>query len=175
MDSSRAAWVRGGIRLISSASRKSVNSGPWCRENVLVARLKTLLPMISAGIRSDVHCTRLNSSANNWAMALITRVLAMPGTPSSKACPWQRTASRQCLINSGCPTITFFNSLRPWSRTRLAIIMRRFLLFFLGNKFHFVGVTAQPLHQIQHLGLGYLVGTQAGLDFVQRGFQVLVF
>ena len=71
MASSRAAWVFGGVRLISSASSSSQNSGPSVSEKAEVWKLKTLEPMMSAGIRSGVNWMRPNSSfsvrAKVWA------------------------------------------------------------------------------------------------------------
>ena len=56
--SSSAAWVLGGVRLISSASRKSVNTGPRERWNVPVRGSSTWVPTTSAGIRSGVNWMR---------------------------------------------------------------------------------------------------------------------
>ena len=42
-------------------------------------------PMMSAGIRSGVHCTRLSSSPSTVPSVSTNRVLARPGTPMSKA------------------------------------------------------------------------------------------
>ena len=63
--SSSADCVLAGARLISSASRKVVKSGPFTSENSLRCRLKTLVPVISAGIRSGVNWMRLNSRAQH--------------------------------------------------------------------------------------------------------------
>ena len=51
----KPACVLAGARLISSASRKEVNTGPLSRLNSLRSRLKTLVPVMSAGIRSGVN------------------------------------------------------------------------------------------------------------------------
>src|SRR6185369_8200793 len=149
MASSTAACVRGGMRLTSSASSRSVKSGPWCKVNVLVERLSTLLPIMSAGIRSEVHCTRRNSSVNSRAKLLITSVLAIPGTPSSRAWPPHKTVSRHWLINSSWPTMTLASSVRPCVSTRDTFCMKVGLLFLRRNQFQILGVKAELLYQIQ--------------------------
>ena len=93
MTSSRADCVFGGVRLISSATRKSVKTGPGRNSNWLFCRLKTLVPTISDGIRSGVNCTRLQSSAIRRARVRAISVLAVPGTPSSSTWPPQSIAS----------------------------------------------------------------------------------
>ena len=60
--SSRAAWVLGGVRLISSASSSSVKIGPRVRVKVEVWKLNRLAPMMSPGIRSGVNWMRPKSS-----------------------------------------------------------------------------------------------------------------
>src|SRR6266540_3745948 len=65
---SSAACVLGGVRLISSASRKFVNTGPgrnssWCRPDE-GSSLMMSVPVMSDGVRSGVNCTRRNSMAS---------------------------------------------------------------------------------------------------------------
>ena len=55
MHSNNAAWVRGVARLISSARRMFVNTGPGRNSNAPVAGIYTLTPVISDGIRSGVN------------------------------------------------------------------------------------------------------------------------
>ena len=56
--SSRADWVFAGARLISSASRSCVKSGPCTKRNWLVSRSKIYEPVTSLGIRSGVNWIR---------------------------------------------------------------------------------------------------------------------
>src|SRR5215467_7007274 len=168
MASSNAAWVRGGMRLTSSARRRSVNSGPRCSENVLVERLSTLLPMMSAGIRSEVHCTRRNSRSNIRAKHLMTNVLAMPGTPSSNAWPPHRIVSRHWLISSSWPTMTFASSVRPCVSTRDTVCMRNDLLSFKRNELQAAGMDIQLLDQSQRHTFPQLRIVHRGLDFQQQ-------
>src|SRR5262249_16090176 len=50
--SSNADWVRGGVRLSSSARSTSVKTGPATKENSCRRGSKTLVPRRSTGIRS---------------------------------------------------------------------------------------------------------------------------
>ena len=59
--SSRAACVRGGVRLISSASRTFVKTTPGSNRRSPQAKT-TFCPVISAGVVSGVNCTRLNGT-----------------------------------------------------------------------------------------------------------------
>src|SRR5260221_93955 len=52
---SRADCVFAGARLISSASRNEVKTGPFTSVNSFFCRLKTLVPMMSDGMRSGVN------------------------------------------------------------------------------------------------------------------------
>ncbi len=87
IDSSSAAWVFGGVRLISSASSRLVNTGPSRKRNVPSRGSKMTWPMTSDGMRSGVNCTRLKSRSRAAASALTSSVLAVPGTPSSSTWP----------------------------------------------------------------------------------------
>ena len=79
MASSSADCVLAGARLISSASRNVVNSGPLTSENSLRCRLKTLVPVMSAGIRSGVNWMRLNSQPSTAASVRASSVLRQAG------------------------------------------------------------------------------------------------
>ena len=57
IDSNSAAWVLGGARLISSASRMFVNSGPFRRTKEDDPRSRMNEPVMSAGSRSGVNWT----------------------------------------------------------------------------------------------------------------------
>src|SRR5262249_23382170 len=109
--SSRADCVFGGVRLISSATSSSVNTGPARNSNRLVCRLKTLVPRMSDGIRSGVNWMRLQSTCSSRATVRAMSVFAVPGTPSSSTCPPQIRASSSSSMFSPCPTTT--RSARP--------------------------------------------------------------
>ena len=68
--SSSAAWVFGGVRLISSASSSSQKIGPRVRVKVEVWKLNRLEPMMSPGIRSGVNWMRPNSQPERAGEAL---------------------------------------------------------------------------------------------------------
>ena len=105
--SRRPDWVLAGARLISSARRRSVKIGPLRRTNELLAKLNTLVPMMSDGIRSGVNWMRLNAHPTALDNALTVRVFAVPGTPSSMAWPPLRKAHRVRSSASSCPTTAF--------------------------------------------------------------------
>ena len=88
--SSRAAWVRGVARLISSARTIWEKIGPGRNSNWVVFWLKMEVPVISVGSKSGVHCTRLNVAPTLLARARASIVLATPGTSSSKMCPSEK-------------------------------------------------------------------------------------
>ena len=77
--SSSAAWVFGGARLISSASRRFVKIGPGRNSKSEVRWLKIDEPVTSDGIRSGVNWTRPKSMPVTWAKERAIRVLARPG------------------------------------------------------------------------------------------------
>jgi len=89
--SNSAAWVFGGVRLISSARITLLNSGPSrkrkSRPPVVRFSSITSVPVMSAGIRSGVNWMRLNVRFSARLSVLIIKVLASPGTPSSRQCP----------------------------------------------------------------------------------------
>ena len=80
------------------------------RENSLSRRLKTLVPVMSAGIRSGVNWMRLNSQAMDCASARVSRVFANPGTPSMSPCWLQSTTMRALRTASSCPITTLWIS-----------------------------------------------------------------
>ncbi len=83
----KADWLRVGARLISSASSRSVKIGPGTNSKRPSPGWYTLPPSTSAGNRSDVNCTRLNSTPSARARPLASVVLPTPGTSSSSTCP----------------------------------------------------------------------------------------
>ncbi|MNT57079.1 hypothetical protein D3C72_1944260 [compost metagenome] len=82
MASSRALCVLGLARLISSASRIWVNTGPGWKTKFCCSRSYTDTPVKSLGIRSAVNCTRENCRPNVRARACDSVVLPTPGTSS---------------------------------------------------------------------------------------------
>ncbi len=116
MASSRAAWVLGGVRLISSASTTLAKIGPFRKRvsRAPVARFSSMtsVPVMSPGIRSGVNWMRRKLSDRLLARVRTISVLARPGTPSRMAWP---PASRQisiCSRTASCPTMTFAISWR---------------------------------------------------------------
>ena len=51
------------------------------------------VPTMSEGTRSGVNCTRAKVPPVTWASELTARVLATPGTPSTRQCPPARRAT----------------------------------------------------------------------------------
>src|SRR5690606_4594256 len=112
--SSRADWVFGGVRLISSARKRFVKIGPSRNLNVRPSPdgSSTSCPVTSEGMRSGVHCTREKSSASEWASALTNSVLATPGTPSSSTWPPTSSAATRPERVPSWPTTTLPTSSR---------------------------------------------------------------
>ena len=79
IDSSSAAWVFGGVRLISSASSRPVKIGPGRKTNSASFWSYTKAPVTSDGNRSGVNCTRRNSSPSACANDRAASVFARPG------------------------------------------------------------------------------------------------
>ncbi len=116
MACSRAAWVLGGVRLISSARMTLAKTGPrtnWKRRwPVPLSSSRISLPVMSLGIRSGVNWMRLKLRSMTRARLLISSVLARPGTPSSSTWP---PANRAIIISSttwSWPTMTLAISAR---------------------------------------------------------------
>jgi hypothetical protein len=114
MASSSEAWVLGGVRLISSASSRLVNTGPSRNRNDPSRCSKMTCPVTSDGIRSGVNWTRLKSRSRVRARVLTSSVLATPGTPSSSTCPLTSSAATSPDTAPSCPTTALAIS----SRTR---------------------------------------------------------
>ena len=79
MASSSAAWVFGGARLISSASRRFAKIGPGLNSKSASRWLNTDEPVTSEGIRSGVNWMREKSIDATWANERAIRVFARPG------------------------------------------------------------------------------------------------
>src|SRR2546421_3239370 len=90
MASSRAAWVLGGVRLISSARTRLAKMGPARKWKEAFLASYTMLPVTSDGMRSGVNWTLRNSIARACPSAFTISVLATPGTPSRMT--WPRTS-----------------------------------------------------------------------------------
>src|SRR5712671_3601281 len=109
---SRAAWVFGGARLISSASRSSVKIGPLVSVKLLVWKLNRLVPSTSPGMRSGVNWMRPNLIERLAAKDCASSVLAVPGTPSSRMWPSTSRLVSIRSMTSFCPTTALPTSLR---------------------------------------------------------------
>src|SRR5262245_22990257 len=104
--SSRADWVFGVARLISSARTTLAKSGPGTNSKICVFWLKIDTPMMSEGRRSLVNWMRWKARPSERARAWARVVLPTPGTSSTSTCP---LASRQTVarrMTSRLPRIT---------------------------------------------------------------------
>src|SRR3954452_5017669 len=113
MTSSSADCTLAGARLISSASRKLQNTGPSSTSkppSPAAPPRKILVPTRSAGTRSGVNCSRLKEPPSTSATVFTVRVLARPGTPSSRTCPPARRATSTRSSIASWPTITRLTS-----------------------------------------------------------------
>src|SRR5512140_2945900 len=118
---SSAAWVLGGVRLISSATSTSVKIGPRVSWKVLVRKSNRFVPSTSPGMRSGVNWTRLNPTPSAAAKARASSVLAVPGTPSTRTCPSERRAVRSRSRAASCPITTLWiSTLSASTRSRIA-------------------------------------------------------
>ena len=116
MASSRADCTLLGARLISSASSRLANTGPFLGLKVSERGSNTSVPTTSEGSRSGVNCTRRKVMWLAAASVLMVRVLASPGRPSSSTCPGTSRATRRRFSRFGWPTITFRHSCSRASR-----------------------------------------------------------
>src|SRR5665213_1658498 len=110
MASSSALWVRGLARLTSSANSSCVKIGPLRNSNCCCVRSNTDTPMMSAGRRSLVNCTRCQASPNRCASACASVVLPTPGTSSISKCPRASKHASDSLSTSGFPRIASPNT-----------------------------------------------------------------
>src|SRR5579863_9934028 len=115
---SSAAWVFGGVRLISSARTRLWKMGPG--KNRTTRRLaapsasswSTSVPVMSAGSKSGVNWTRPKERSRASPSDATRSVLASPGTPTSSAWPRAKSATS---INS---------TTASWPTTRTAMASR---------------------------------------------------
>ena len=101
--SSRADWVFGVARLISSASTTFAKIGPGWNTNSgppWGCSWTMFVPTISAGIRSGVNWMRENLRCRTSASVWTRLVLPTPGMPSSSTCPPARRLVTVRLITS---------------------------------------------------------------------------
>jgi hypothetical protein len=101
--SSKALWVFGVARLISSASTRLAKIGPGSKRNTrrpLSSSLIKVVPTISAGIRSGVNWMRLKRQSMTSASDRTRVVFAKPGTPSSNALPPAIRVMTTCRIKA---------------------------------------------------------------------------
>src|SRR3954464_2044816 len=106
MTSSSADCTLAGARLISSASRKLVNTGPSSTSKPPPPGLSTRVPTRSAGTRSGVNWMRLNVPPRTWASVRTVSVLARPGTPSRSTWPPASSETSRRSSIASWPTMT---------------------------------------------------------------------
>src|SRR5690606_6736403 len=120
MASSSALCVRGGARLISSASSSWVNTGPGWKRNSRLAWSKMDTPMMSEGSRSAVNWLRWNSRPRVAAMARASVVLPRPGRSSISRWPPASRVVKASRTSRGLPSTSRFTwasaSARAWRR-----------------------------------------------------------
>ena len=112
--------MRGEARLISSASRMFVNTGPARNSNTCSFWLKTDTPRMSEGSRSGVNCTRVKRAPIEVASAFASVVLPVPGRsssstwpPAAKAASSRRTLS--CWPHITLPMLAAMRSKSAWA------------------------------------------------------------
>ena len=111
IDCNSAAWVFGGVRLISSASTRFANTGPLIKRNtrrpVVWSSSRTSVPVMSLGIRSGVNWMRWNDRFSVSASVEINSVLASPGTPTNSVWPRANSATSSCSTTRFWPMMRF--------------------------------------------------------------------
>ena len=70
----------------------------------------TSVPVMSEGIRSGVNWMRLKDRDRHWARLLTSRVLARPGTPTSRQWPRAKMEISTWSITSSMPTMVLCSS-----------------------------------------------------------------
>src|SRR5579864_411475 len=128
---SRAACVLGGVRLISSARMMLAKIGPGTNRNdrrPASGSSRTLVPVMSEGIRSGVNWMRLKPTSRIFAIELTRRVLASPGTPTKSAWPRVKMAARISSTTSRWPITTLLssatNTSREWRNSSRSWVIR---------------------------------------------------
>ncbi len=87
MTSSKADWVLGEVRLISSASSSWQLAAPSRYSNRLLSRLYMVKPVMSEGSVSGVNWIRLFCKPNALEKAMASVVLPTPGQSSKRTWP----------------------------------------------------------------------------------------
>ncbi len=87
MDSSRADWVFGGVRLISSPRTMLAKIGPGRNSKLAFVTSNTFTPVTSEGSRSEVNWIRRWWHDTEAESALPRLVLPTPGTSSTSRWP----------------------------------------------------------------------------------------
>ena len=114
--SSSALWVRGVARLISSTSRRFVNTGPSTKRRPVGSN--RLAPVTSDGSRSGVPWTRAVPRSRLRAIARASSVLPVPGTSSSSTWPSASRAIATRRTVSSAPTTARATDVRRSSHSR---------------------------------------------------------
>ena len=117
MASSSADWVRGPVRLISSAIRTLVNTGPRWNSKLPSCMLKTDVPVMSLGRRSGVHWIRVNMPSMDCASVLASSVLPTPGVSWRRMCP-SASSPRSMNLTVASDATTTLEMLSPSLVTR---------------------------------------------------------
>ena len=104
--SSKADWVLGVVRLISSASKKLVKMGPGLNSNASRVLLYTVTPTTSLGSMSLVNWMRWKPLSRLWASVWARVVLPTPGTSSISRCPRASRHTTAKRSTSALPRIT---------------------------------------------------------------------
>ena len=81
--------------------------------------------MMSAGIRSGVHCTRRKRTRRMRASVRTASVLPSPGTPSISACPPHTIVRNSVSRASPCPTMALASSARASRASSAAVSASR--------------------------------------------------
>ncbi len=111
MASNKAAWVFGGVRLISSAKIMFEKTGPGINLKLLSSP-NISEPIMSEGIKSGVNCMRLKLRSSTCDTVCTNKVFARPGTPTSRQWPLLKIDISTNFTTSSCPTITLLISVR---------------------------------------------------------------
>src|SRR5215218_103625 len=106
MHSSRAAWVFGEARLISSTRSRFVKIGPGRNVNSFSRWSKTLTPVTSLGSRSGVNWMRENEQSTERASAFASIVFPTPGKSSMIRCPsaTRHSTANRSVSSGACTT-----------------------------------------------------------------------
>ena len=106
MASSRADWVLGDARLISSPMTMLANTAPGLNSNSRSRTLKTETPVMSDGSRSGVNWMRRTEQLTDRARAFASTVLPTPGTSSMSRWPSARRTTSAVSATSALPSMT---------------------------------------------------------------------